>query len=232
MGSNPAPGSWSDSVYLSTDRTWDINDVLIGQRVQSGPLAPGISYNAALTAVLPAMNLGPYYVIVRTDTRNLVRELIESNNKLASASTTTVDVTELQLGIPRSATFATGQERFYKVNVPAGETLLTTLNGETGASNELYTRFGQMVSRSQYDFLFNRPYEANQETLVPTTAAGTYYNLARADFVPATPIAEQDDQAKKEGDSLAQTATIKAELLPFDIRRVFPSTAATEGTRR
>jgi subtilase family serine protease len=231
-GNNPAPGNWSDSVYLSTDQTWDINDVLIGQKPHAGPLVPAATYNGTLTATIPAMNLGAYYVIVRTDTRNLVRELVESNNVQASTSTSIVDVTELQLGVPRAANLNTNQERFYKVAAPANETLLVTLNGENGASNELYTRFGQMVSRSQYDFLFSRPYEANQETLVPNTGAGTYYNLARADFIPAAaPVSEQKagDSPPKENNSLAENVTIKAEILPFDIRRVAPSQAGNGG---
>jgi hypothetical protein len=226
-GSNPASGSWSDSVYLSTNTTWDINDVLIGQRIISGPLNPGAAYNASLAMVVPAINLGTYYVIIRTDSRNFVRESNEINNAGAASTPTVADVTELQLGVPVSSIFSTGQERYYKVFAPANETLLVTLDGEGNSSNELYTRFGQMVSRSQYDVLYSRPYEADQETVIPNTTAGTYYNLARADLVLVDNAVKETGKSEEKpaapAGSGTETMTIKAETIPFGIRRVSPA---------
>ncbi len=216
-GANAAFGLWTDSVYLSPDATWDINDVFVGQYVRQSDLAPGATYEGSISPTLPAMNIGAYYVIVRTDSRNQVREINESNNRLVASSATNVDVTELQLGIPLAATLRTGQERFYKVNTPTNETLLLTLDGEFGSSNELFTRFGQIASRNQYDFLFSRPNEPDQENVVPNTVSGTYYALVRGDFVPASPP----------GDS--QSVQIKSELLPFGIRRVTPEQAGNRG---
>lgn len=233
VGSNAAMGLWTDSVYLSADQIWDIDDVLIGQQTQNGTLNPAATYNVALSTVVPAMNPGAYYVIVRTDTRNRIRESNETNNTLAAAAATTADVIELQLGVPRTTTLNTSQERFYKVVVPANETLLTTLDGETGANNELYTKYGSMVSRSQYDFFYSRPYEADQETVVPETQAGTYYNLARADFVPsgfAEIEAEKGKSTEKsESNNVAENVTIKTETLSFGARSISPNKGGNSG---
>lgn len=232
-GSNAATGLWTDSVYLSSDQTWDIDDVLIGQQTQSGPLNPAATYNATLSTVVPAMNPGAYYVIVRTDTRNRVRESNETNNTRVAATTTAADVIELQLGVPRTTTLTTGQERFYKVAVPANETLLTTLDGESGANNELYTKFGSMVSRSQYDFFYSRPYEADQETVVPETQAGTYYHLARADFVPSGFAEKEAEKGKSiekpESNNAVENVTIKTETLSFGARSISPNRGGNSG---
>jgi hypothetical protein len=53
--SNPAMGSWSDSVYLSLDTTWDINDALFGVAVHSGTVNGGSSYSSTVTGTLPGV---------------------------------------------------------------------------------------------------------------------------------------------------------------------------------
>jgi hypothetical protein len=213
-GSNPALGLWQDAVYLSTDQTWDIGDTLVERQTALGPIAPGQSYNGTLTVPLPAVIPGQYYVIIRSDVRNRVRENDETNNNGVSTNQTTVDITELQLGVPRATTLVTGQERYYKVNPPANETMRVSLTGQGGSFNELFTRFGQVASRSSYDFLFSTPYQANQENIVPNTQAGTYYNLIRAEQVPT--VAPQD-------------VTVKAELVPFSITSVSPNHIGDNG---
>jgi hypothetical protein len=214
QGINPAVGQWTDAVYLSKDTTWDSNDAVIGRVDHIGDLAVNATYNGTLEAALPAVLPGEYYVIVRTDVRNFVRENDETNNAGASSAKVKLDVPELTLGVAQSATLSFGQERYYKVNAPANETLRFTLDGNRDnkpqqPANELYARFGLLPSRSAYDFLFHRPYEPNQEIIVPDTQAGTYYSLARNAYLPAN--AQTD------------TYSIKAEVLPFGLRTVSPA---------
>ncbi|HMZ20891.1 MAG TPA: CARDB domain-containing protein [Blastocatellia bacterium] len=182
-GQNVASGRWTEAVYLSRDAQWDISDALIGRVEYDGyakPLAVGASATETLKQPLPAIEPGSYYVIVRADVRNNVREdsVGETNNTTPSTAKIAVDVPELTLGVPRSDTLKTGQERYYKVNVPGNETLRLTLDGQSpNAFNELFARFGLMPSHSYYDFLFNRPYESDQEIVIPNSIAGTYYIL-------------------------------------------------------
>jgi subtilase family serine protease len=214
IGSNTATGNWTDAVYLSIDNTWDIDDAPIGRVDHSGPLAPGASYAGALNAMLPAVNPGAYYVIVRTDVRNRVREIDDSNNATASSSSMNVDVTELALGVPHNSTLQTGQERFYKTNAPANETLLYTLDAQQNdGATEMFVRQGAMSSRSVFDFLHSRPGEADQEIVVPNTFGDWYYNLTRGDHLPNGPT----------------PFTIKAEIIPFSIRSVSPNKGGNTG---
>jgi subtilase family serine protease len=204
-GSYTATGNWTDTVYLSTDNAWDITDALVGRVEHNGPLAAGASYTGVLNAALPAVNPGPYYLIVRADVRNRVREIDDANNTRASDAPISVDVTELALGVPHNSTLQTGQERFYKTNAPANETLLYTLDAQlNNSSTELFVRQGTMPSRSDYDFLFNRPGEADQEITVPKTQADSYYTLAGGNYISqgTTPF------------------TILAQVLPAGIRSV------------
>lgn len=213
QGPNPTTGVWADAVYLSRDTTWDIEDIPIGRRVHPGPLAVGASYNGTLPVVLPSLDPGPYYVIVRTDILNAVRETDETNNIGVSGGTGAVDITELQLGVPYSSALGTGAEHYFKVFVPAGETLRIRLDGADGAANEMYVRYGVVPSRSAYHFFYSRPYEPDQEIVVPTTNAGWYYILVRGEFEPtdATPYA------------------ILAELVPFQITSVSPKRIGDNG---
>jgi subtilase family serine protease len=236
-GANPATGLWTDTVYLSTDQTWDIGDVLVGRYTAGINVAPGQSYNGTLTTTLPAVNLGNYYVIIRTDIRNRVIETNENNNTGASGGTMTVDVPELQLGVPQSTTLVTGQERFYKFNAPANETVRVSLDGQDGSSNELYTRFGQMASRNAYDFLFDRLYEPDQQLIIPNTNAGTYYNMIRGENVPNSLA---NNEVKPTGKlntkpidskqtTTSENVTVKAEIIPFSITSVSPNRIGDNG---
>ena len=212
-GTNPATGSWDDAIYLSSDQTWDIGDILIGKRTQAGPLATGQSYNGQLIATLPAINPGSYYIIVKTDVQNRVRETNDNNNTGAASSQTSIDVTALQIGVPINTTLLTGQERFYKTNAPANETVRFALDGQTGSANELFERFGLIASRNSFDSLFSRPNEANQEILVPNSQAGNYFTLARSAFSTPSP----------------QSVAIKAEVIPFGITSVAPNRIGDNG---
>ena len=177
-----AEGTWYDSVYLSADAEWDINDPLVALVEVTGPVAPGAQYQQVVSAPLPGVIPGDYYVIVRSDIRNLVRESDEHNNMRVSADTISVNAAQLQLDVSANGTLAEGQSVYYYVDVPVGETLYVTLDSQSvDASTELYLRYGQMASRSQHDFAFSAPFEPDQKIVVPFTQAGRYYVLAYGD---------------------------------------------------
>ncbi len=212
-GQNPATGLWNDGVYLSSDQTWDIGDILVGRQSHAGPVAASQSYNGSLSVTLPAVSLGSYYVIVRTDVQNRVRETLEDNNTRAGNSQTPIDVTTLEIGVPRNTTLVAGQERFYKTNTPANESVRFTLEGQLGSANELFVRFGQIASRTFFDFSFSRSNEPNQEIIVPNSQAGNYFTQARSSFSIPSP----------------QNVTVRAELIPFGITSVSPNRIGDNG---
>jgi subtilase family serine protease len=212
-GPNAATGLWSDAVYLSSDQTWDIGDIPVVRQTRVGPLTPGQSYNGQLTTTLPALNPGGYYLIVKTDAQNRVRETDEGNNAGTATAQTPVDVVALQIGVPRSTTLTTGQERFFKTDAPANETVRFALEGQAGSANELFARFGQIASRNSFDFSFSRSNEANQEVLVPNSQAGSYFTLARSEFSTPSP----------------QSVTVRADVIPFGITSVSPNRVGDNG---
>ena len=98
-GSNAVVGNWSDSLYLSKDGQWDINDLFLGQADNSGEVLSGNSYTNTLTASLPGVVPGDYQVIIRSDIRNQIPESNESNNLKATLDQVNVDAAILIMKI-------------------------------------------------------------------------------------------------------------------------------------
>ncbi|HDR14303.1 MAG TPA: hypothetical protein ENN79_02220, partial [Desulfobacteraceae bacterium] len=227
-----AKGYWADSLFISDDAIWDLGDKLIG-RVEMEPdpdrpgkmrpifrdLAPGEEYTATLTAELPTVLPGDYRVIVRTDIYDDVNEGAKTyNNKLASSDTISVEVPELQMGLPHEDVLIVGKERLYQVTVPFGETLEVTLSAEDKSiANELYIRHEGLPNSIYYDAAFEGHLWSDQTATVPLTEAGTYYILVRS--AGWQDAARDVDSA---GVPVTSGITVKAELLPFCIREVSP----------
>ncbi len=89
-GSNPTPVSaWNDRVVLSTNTVHgDADDIELGIFPHSGSLAPGASYSASFSALLPAGVSGDFFLIVETDSGRAVAELQneEDNVRVSPAS--------------------------------------------------------------------------------------------------------------------------------------------------
>ena len=213
QSTNNAPGSWTDAVFLSTNVTWDITALEVGQ-VYHSVLAPGAAYSAAWSGPLPGLTPGLYYALVRTDVRANVNDSNRGNNTAASLATISVDVPALTLGQSRTNWLNTGTAQYYKVNVPAGQTVQVTLtSASTRSANELYVRYGAAPDLGHYDFIYNHPLQPNQQILIPTTQAGWYYILVRGDNVPDSPA----------------PYTIEADLIPFSITSVSPNNIGDNG---
>jgi vibriolysin len=87
-------------------------------------------------------------------------------------------VTVLVDGVPVTGiSGATGSNKYWKINTPAGARLTVSISGGTGDA-DLYTRFGAKPTTSTY---LCRPYlYGNNETCtVSSTSAGDYYVMLR-----------------------------------------------------
>ncbi len=95
------------------------------------------------------------------------------------ASVAAAAETPLTNGVPVTEISGTaGSEKFYRIDVPAGQDELEIVTtGGTGDA-DLYVRLGALPTTSSYDY---RPYQVgNEETVtVPTPAAGTWYIMLR-----------------------------------------------------
>ncbi len=232
QGDSAASGYLCDAVYISGDQAWDIDDAHTGDNCRTINLAPGATGSvqmqmrmpdretlAALaadtdwTGGMPGVTPGAYYAIVRADIRNQIRETDDANNTGASADTLAVDVEELTLGTPTSGTLASGEARFYRVEVTAGQTLLVTLDSSAiEGANELYVRYGAIPSRGVFDYGYSAPLQPDQEVVVPSTQTGTYYVLLYGAGVAGTPSFD-----------------LTASILTFGLRSVSPSEGGQGG---
>lgn len=209
-----AVGSWTDALFLSADATWDLRDELIARVEHQGDVPAGGGYTNIVTAPLPGVAPGRYYVIVRSDIRNRVPEPDEQNNFAASLEQVTTDIPELAPGIPAAGTLSEGQAAFYKLPTRPGETLEILLDGAAPAGfNELYIRFGAPPNRTQFDWIHETPNEPDQRLVVPVTQAGTYYLLVYANSAGRTP----------------QAYSIAARYLDFGISQVEPNAGGNVG---
>lgn len=179
-GVDAARGRWSDTLFLSTDEVFDSGDILLGEVPHVGDLAPGQSYTETLTIPLPGIDPGEHFVIVRSDIRNQISEINEANNIRASVDAVDIDVPQLQLGVPETGVLAENDFAYFKVEVPAGETLRVTLDSDSpDAFNQLFVSFNRVPRQADFDFTANRDLGPDQEILVPITRAGTYFILAQ-----------------------------------------------------
>lgn len=214
IGDSTVQGQWMDSLYLSTQPFWTLDARKIGTFTTSGTIEPDGSVSNSATATVPGVTPGEYYVIARADVFNNIPETDLTNNVGVSLDTVTVSAIPLELDVPFNGTLANGQNLYFELPAPAGETVRITLDhASPTAWTEMYVRFGAMPTPGQFDFQFGNPGLPDQEIVIPTTQGGTYYILARA-----TAGANPPD------------VTVLAETLPLLITAFTPEAAANDFT--
>lgn len=237
-GANPVEGLWRDTFYLSRDQFWDASDTLVGVRDFNSQFtsvpASGGTYTATWSGALPPVEEGTYYVVVRTDAQNRIRESNEANNVTTSVGTTTVTVTQLTINTPFNTTLGNGASLFFKYVTDPAETMVFTLDTDLPfRSNEVLTNFDTMVSRADYDFQSTRPGEGDQENFIPETQEGDYYTMVRTDLIPGSFSSNFDKAPAKSAAQVGglpdQNITVEAKILPFSIQSVSPETAGNSG---
>ncbi|QLE55149.1 NF038122 family metalloprotease [Nostoc sp. TCL26-01] len=188
IGSSAAIGSWSDTVYLSQDTVWDVNDLAVGTYTRSGDLASGATYNGSVTSNLPGVVPGNYYALIRSDSRNQAPESNKTNNTVTSLGRINVDVPVLNIGGTVSGTLGAGQATYYKLQATAGQAIrLHFDSADNTSTNQVYVRYGEMPTRGQFDVTDNEPFTPDPDFVLPATQTGTYYILAYGNTATATP---------------------------------------------
>jgi hypothetical protein len=87
--------------------------------------------------------------------------------------------TPLSNGVPLTGlSGAAGSEKFYRIDVPAGQDELEIITTGGSGDVDLYVRFGSLPTTTSYDY---RPYKVgNEETVtISTPTAGTWYIMLR-----------------------------------------------------
>ncbi|HVX86712.1 MAG TPA: CARDB domain-containing protein [Phycisphaerae bacterium] len=210
---NSTAADWDDAVYLSTTSQWTPEAALLGTVHHTGGLDANSSYTASLTAAVPALGPGNYYVIVRADVRNIVPDFVPADNTAAATTPTFIDAPALALDTPADGAVTVGGAQYYKVSVAAGQTLKLTLTGPAADSLDLVGKFGIVPNRSDFDFRGVPLLAASQTLTIPATQAGDYYFLVYGDAAASGSIAY----------------TLTAAVVPFAITGVERSTFSNAG---
>ncbi len=205
-GQNPASGTWSDAVYFSPTTTWAVSDPFVGTASFKGTLLPGQSYTETLTADVPSLTPGAYYVIVRADIFDQVYEgTFRPDSTSASPDVVNLSAVPLVLGVPFPTTLNSNQEELFQVDVPAGQTLnVTATAGDATATMQLFASAGVAPTTTLFDASSGGALGAVQTAVVPSTQPGTYYILLDGFTMP----------------NPNEPVTIEAQLVPLTITDV------------
>ncbi len=82
QGSGNTQITWTDNLYLSTDSTWDSQDIGLGYYSQNETVVAGTSYSQTQRITLPDIQPGNYYLILKIDGWGYLYESNEANNEI------------------------------------------------------------------------------------------------------------------------------------------------------
>ena len=97
-------------------------------------------------------------------------------------------VSDLAIGTPHTGSFiGSGQAELFRIDVPeSGPMKIKLDDAATNNVNELYLKFGTPPTRGDYDYRFNTASAADQQILVPSAYAGTWYALVYSNTTRTT----------------------------------------------
>lgn len=178
VGEFTANGTLNDVIYLSKNKTWDKDDVMVGVVSGKVNINPGEQATRSVTGRITNVPEGDYYVIVKTNSTKTIAESKEDNNTIVAASPSKLSFTTINLG--GSANVNTSG--YYKLEIPSGydgKTVGFYLNHPEGASAGLYAAYESVPSTAKYDVAASASQGTQQELLIPNVKAGNYYILAQ-----------------------------------------------------
>lgn len=178
IGEFTANGTLNDVIYLSKNRTWDKDDVMVGVVSGKVNINPGEQATRSVTGRITNVPEGDYYVIVKTNSTKTIAESKEDNNTIVAASPSKLSFTTISLGSSASV----NTSGYYKLEIPSGydgKTVGFYLNHPEEASAGLYAAYEQVPSTAKYDVAASANQGTQQELLLPNVKAGNYYILAQ-----------------------------------------------------
>jgi RHS repeat-associated protein len=180
QSANAANGGWQDSVYLSTTPTITSSSTLLGSVAHTGGLAANGNYNASLTAALPALPVGDYYVIVEADSLYQQNDSSRADSVMsASTGQLVVSLPTLTLDTPTNGSFtAANQGQYYQVSVPAGGSLsIAVSSAASSGALAVYASAFTTPTAYNHQFAANAANQTNQTLVVPDVPAPTTYDI-------------------------------------------------------
>ena len=221
IGANDITGrGLSSLLYLSSDDVFDANDRLLGRTgLGQMSLTSGDTMMEQLTARISGVSEGNYYLIAKTDVRNVFYEDNENNNTTVSTLPFYVKVRELLFNTPLVDTIYNGEPNDYKINVGTHRNETVRIHVESndslhGAVNMVYVSYNKVGDNLNYHFSTIGQYTANPELYIPSTRSGSY-GVSLYGSNPSSSM---------------QIVTITADILPFELRSINPTEGGNNGT--
>ncbi len=214
LGTVPATAaSWVDSVYLSPEAVIDSNAVLLGRVTHTGGLGYSAQYAATLTAPIPGLLVGSYFVIVVVDSDLVVPDFNRANNTGVATTELSTQPPPLLIGTPLSGTIANGQDLYYLLNVTPGTNVKLDAIYATAAESELFLRYGALPSANSSDQSATVSTVLQPELVLPSGQGGAYYIWLHGTA----------------GAGAGQPFTLLASQVTFAATGFTPSTASNQG---
>jgi WD40 repeat protein len=184
-GTAEATASWRDYFYLSTNDTYDSQDIYIIYQTRSTSLPVGGSYDVSREIVLPKVPAGDYFLILRVDGLNAKAELDENNNDYAlPISISNPDLLPIHFDAPTAGSSQSQITISWTINNQGigtaqpswSDYVYLSLNDTYESGDTLITSF----SWSQA-LLSLGTYSQSKSITLPKVAAGDYYLLIYSD---------------------------------------------------
>ncbi len=151
--------------------------ILLGTVVHTGGLGAGATYSGSLTAAVPALAPGSYYVIVEADSLYQIPDPNRANNTLTATGQLAVSLPSLTLGKAATGSFtAAEQQDYYQVTVPAGGSLVVSAaSAASSGALAVYVSQGTLPTPYNDQVASAIPNQPSQTAVVPQVlTAGTY----------------------------------------------------------
>jgi RHS repeat-associated protein len=176
IGTITSSAGWVDSVYLSPNGVLSGNDPLIG-RVTHPATGPVASYTGMLTAPLPGVADGSYRVIVVADSRLQLPDGKRADATAVAATPIAVHSPVLTLGAAQNGTIASGQSRYFRLNIASGQDVTLTADFTAATEAQLYVRQGSLPDQSSYDQTVVDLTKEHPQIKLSDPQGGAYYIL-------------------------------------------------------
>jgi hypothetical protein len=213
-GTGTAKGAWYDSVYIGSSPAYQTGDKLL-ERINgfapSGGLPAGQSYTDQISAALPTLAPGTYYLIAVPDSDTTVSPDFY-DQQATSAAFTVAPVPTLTPGTPVTVPLTTNGDLYYQVHVSPGTDVRLSLTLPGGSSNAaVYAEPGTFASSTVYEITSAATATA-PAVVLPSSTPGTWYVDVHAWSLPS-------------GSSI----TIDPENEGLAVTHVTPGTSGTSG---
>jgi hypothetical protein len=186
QGTQEAPASWRDGIYLSTDAILSRDDVAMTDLLREEALAAGASYTASKSVAMPNVPAGTYYFLFRTDSAGAKVEVDDANNTgtAVAVTVTTPDVVPTAFSGPPVVDAREAITLTWTVSNAGSGTAHPSWNDTVYLSTDAAFDSGdvQVLTLTHTTSLAaGGSYSVTRAGTMPNVAAGSYFLLLRTD---------------------------------------------------